>query len=187
LVHRDIKPANILLGPRGGEPDVAKVLDFGLVRPLYMQSDVTNAGGLVGTPLFMSPEALRAPDRVDGRSDLYSLGAVAYYLLSGCHVFEGESALDICDKHLHAIPRPLSDLVPGIDAELERLVLRCLAKDADDRPASARELCESLSLCPSRREWTADKARAWWAIHERLIHPLDPSKTFVTGEIHGVA
>ena len=95
LVHRDVKPANILLGPRGGEPDVAKVLDFGLVRAVRTPSDVTNANMMMGTPLFMSPEAIRSPDRVEARSDLYSLGAVAYYLLSGHPVFEGEATVDV--------------------------------------------------------------------------------------------
>jgi serine/threonine-protein kinase len=187
LVHRDIKPSNILLGPRGGEPDVAKVLDFGLVRAIRNQSEVTNVNAMLGTPLFMSPEAMKSPDRVDGRSDLYSLGAVAYYLLSGCHVFEGETAVEVCVQHIHAIPRPLSELVPGIDTELEKVVLHCLAKNPDDRPSSARALIDALSRCPSNGQWTGDMARAWWAIHERLIHPQDPSKTFVTGEIHGVA
>lgn len=183
LVHRDVKPANILLGPRGGEPDVVKVLDFGLVRAIRTDVEVTEANVTVGTPLFMSPEAMRAPDTVDGRSDLYSLGAVTYYLLSGCHVFEGETALDICGKHMHDTPRPLTALVPGVDPELERLVLQCLAKDPADRPSSARELCDALAHCPSRGDWTADKARAWWAMHQRLLRPVDPANTFVTGEV----
>jgi eukaryotic-like serine/threonine-protein kinase len=180
LVHRDIKPANILLGPRGGEPDVAKVLDFGLVRTISTRPDVTNANVMMGTPLFMSPEAMRTPDRVDARSDLYSLGAVAYYLLSGRDVFEGDSALVICEQHLHAMPKPLSNLVPSVDPELEKLVLTCLAKDPAKRPSSARALCNALSRCPSREAWTSDMARAWWAVHERLLHPLNPSEVFGT-------
>jgi serine/threonine protein kinase len=187
LVHRDIKPSNILLGPRGGEPDVAKVLDFGLVRAIHNQSEVTNVNAMLGTPQFMSPEAMKSPDRVDGRSDLYSLGAVAYYLLSGCHVFESETAVEVCVQHIHATPRLLSELVSGIDPELEKVVLHCLAKNPDDRPSSARALIDALSRCPSNGQWTSDMARAWWTIHERLIHPQDPSKTFFTGEVHGVA
>jgi serine/threonine-protein kinase len=182
LVHRDVKPANILLGPRGGEPDVVKVLDFGLVRAIRTEVDVTDANIMVGTPLFMSPEAMRAPDKVDGRSDLYSLGAVAYYLLSGCHVFDGKTALEICAKHMQDPPGPLTALVPGIDVELERIVLKCLAKEPANRFASARELRHALSRCPSRKDWTPDHARAWWAIHERLLHPVDPSVVFPTGE-----
>jgi serine/threonine-protein kinase len=184
LVHRDVKPANILLGPRGGEPDVVKVLDFGLVRAIRTDVDVTDAKVTVGTPLFMSPESMRAPDTVDGRSDLYSLGAVAYYLLTGSHVFEGKTALDICAKHMQDAPKPLSALVPGIDVELEKIVLKCLAKEPADRPATARELCDALALCPSRGEWTPDKARAWWDVHQRLLHPVDPAEVFsITGEL----
>jgi hypothetical protein len=181
LVHRDVKPANILLGPRGGEPDVAKVLDFGLVRTMRMQARVTNADIALGTPQFMSPEAMKTPDSVDGRSDLYSLGAVAYYLLSGQHVFEGQSAIEICGHHMHTPPRPLSDLVPGVDTELEKLVLGCLAKAPTDRPQSARDLCDALLLCPSRAEWTGEKARAWWTIHDRLLHPIEPAKPLPAG------
>jgi hypothetical protein len=176
LVHRDVKPANILLGPRGGEPDVAKVLDFGLVRTMRMQARVTNADIALGTPQFMSPEAMKTPDSVDGRSDLYSLGAVAYYLLSGQHVFEGQSAIEICGHHMHTPPRPLSELVPGIDPDLEKLILACLAKAPAERPQSARDLCDALLLCPSRAEWTNEKARAWWTIHDRLLHPIEPAK-----------
>ena len=187
LVHRDIKPANILLGPRGGEPEVAKVLDFGLVRAIAAESQVTNVNAMMGTPLFMSPEAMKNPERVDARSDLYSLGAVAYYLLSGHPVFEGESALDICGQHLHATPKPLADVVPGIDPELEKLVLSCLAKEPDERPASARALRDALSRCPARAHWNSDMAREWWAIHERLMHPVDPSTVFVTGKVQPVA
>jgi hypothetical protein len=187
LVHRDIKPANILLGPRGGEPDVAKVLDFGLVRAIRTKSEVTDAGIAMGTPLYMSPESMRNADHVDPRSDLYSLGAVAYYLLAGCHVFDGESDLVICGKHLHDTPRPLSGLAPTVDPELEKIVMSCLAKDPADRPSSARALCDALSRCPSRREWTREKARAWWIVHERLLHPVDPDTVFVTRTLVDVA
>jgi eukaryotic-like serine/threonine-protein kinase len=176
LVHRDVKPANILLGPRGGEPDVAKVLDFGLVRTMRMESRVTNADIALGTPQFMSPEAMKAPDSVDGRSDLYSLGAVAYYLASGHHVFDGQSAIEICGHHMHTPPRPLQELVPDIDPTLEKLVHACLAKAPADRPQSARTLCDALLQCPSRAEWTSEKARAWWTTYDRILHPVEPAK-----------
>jgi eukaryotic-like serine/threonine-protein kinase len=176
LVHRDIKPANILLGPRGGEPDVAKVLDFGLVRTIRMESRVTNADIVLGTPQFMSPEAMKSPDSVDGRSDLYSLGAVAYYLLSGHYVFDGQSALEICGHHMHTLPRQLRELIPNIDPTLEELVLGCLAKDPTERPRSARYLCDALLLCPSRAEWTSEKARDWWTQHDQLLHPIEHAK-----------
>jgi eukaryotic-like serine/threonine-protein kinase len=181
LVHRDIKPANILLGPRGGEPDVAKVLDFGLVRAIRMESRVTNADIAMGTPQFMSPEAMKAPQTVDGRSDLYSLGAVAYYLLTGHNVFDGQSALEICGHHMHTLPRPLRELVPDVDPELERLVLACLAKAPTDRPQTARAVCDALLLCPSRADWNNERARAWWALHDQLLHPIEPAKPVPAG------
>jgi serine/threonine-protein kinase len=185
LIHRDIKPANILLGPRGGEPEVAKVLDFGLVRAVRTKSEVTHAGHMMGTPLFMSPESMKNSDHMDGRSDLYSLSAVAYYLLSGHYVFQGESALEICGQHLHSMPRPLSGLVPAIDPELEKIVMTGLAKDPVDRPASAHALCAALARCPSRGTWTDEMARSWWEMHKRLLQPRRPSQTFITGEISG--
>ena len=169
LVHRDIKPANILLGPRGGEPDVVKVLDFGLVRSVRAAAELTNAGVLMGTPLYMSPEAIKSPERVDGRGDLYALGAVAYYLLSGRHVFEAETAIEICAKHLHDPPAPLAGRVPDLDGELAKLVLACLAKEPAGRPGTARELLERLEQCPSRAGWTRARAATWWQEHRSLV------------------
>jgi hypothetical protein len=187
LVHRDVKPANILLGPRGGEHDVAKVLDFGLVRTMRAQPDATIDKVMMGTPLFMSPEAIRSPDRVDARSDLYSLGAVAYFLLAGRDVFEGDTAMIICEQHLHSLPKPLSSLVPDVDPVLERLVLQCLAKDPAERPTSAHDLCAALRRCPSYTTWTSDMAKAWWAIHDRLLHPVHPSEVMHTRELPRMA
>jgi serine/threonine protein kinase len=169
LVHRDIKPADILLGPRGGEPDVVKVLDFGLVRSVRKAAELTNAGVLMGTPLYMSPEAIKSPERLDGRGDLYPLGAVAYYLLSGRHVFEAETAIEICAKHLHDAPAPLAGRVSDLDVEMERLVLACLAKEPAARPGTARALLERLELCPSRADWTRARAQAWWREQRSLL------------------
>lgn len=180
LVHRDVKPANILLTARGGEPDVAKVLDFGLVRPIRAKAEITNAGVMMGTPLFMSPEAIRSPDRVDSRSDLYSLGALAYYLLAGRPVFQAESAIEICAKHMHAKPVPLSEVVPGVDVELEAVVMACLAKDPAQRPASARLLCQALARCPSRADWTREQAVAWWNKNDARLRVARPSETAPT-------
>jgi serine/threonine-protein kinase len=111
------------------------------------------------------------------------LGAVAYLLLSGRHVFEGQSALEICGHHIHTPPRPLHELVPDIDPELEKLVLGCLAKAPADRPASARVLCDGLVRCPSRVDWTSDKAREWWASHENLLQRKDTAKTMPAVEV----
>src|SRR5262249_20066548 len=105
LIHRDIKPANIILVPEhGGALDVAKVVDFGLVRDLDETTGLTNDNIVRGTPDYMSPEAIRTPDSVDARSDLYALGAVAYLLLTGRVVFEGRTVVEVCDHHLHAKP-----------------------------------------------------------------------------------
>ena len=111
LIHRDIKPANIILYERGGEPDVAKVVDFGLVKRAdgrRARRDVTSAIVLTGTPLYMSPEAITTPDAVDARSDLYALGAVGYFLLTGKPVFEAASMAEAFGHHLHTVPMPPS-------------------------------------------------------------------------------
>jgi serine/threonine-protein kinase len=165
LVHRDIKPANIILTERGGEPDVAKVLDFGLVKPVASDvPGVTVSGSsvLAGTPLYMSPEAMMAPDSGDPRSDLYALGAVAYYLLTGHPVFEAESVVEIVGHHLHTEPVPLSQRTTArIPVDLEAVVMQCLRKAPNERPQSARDLRDALRRCVVE-EWTSDDAASWW-------------------------
>jgi eukaryotic-like serine/threonine-protein kinase len=149
LVHRDIKPDNILIGRDEGESDRVKLLDFGLVKHLSQGSDPSEgAEHVVGTPLYISPEALTSPQAVDGRSDLYGVGAVAHFLLSGAPVFTGRSVLEVCSQHLLVPPEPLSQLMGWvIGSDLERVVLDCLAKDPASRPASARELSRRLEGC----------------------------------------
>jgi eukaryotic-like serine/threonine-protein kinase len=147
LVHRDIKPANIHLGRLGLREDFAKVLDFGLVRSIGPSDDsLTGAGGMTpGTPAYMAPEM--AHDRmVDGRADLYSLGCVAYYLLTGHLVFQGDTPLQTILKHLQQPPDPPSRRTDRpIPPELETLVLACLAKRPDERPHTAAELADRLA------------------------------------------
>ncbi|HMC93766.1 MAG TPA: serine/threonine-protein kinase, partial [Polyangia bacterium] len=139
LIHRDIKPANIVLTERPDEPDVVKVVDFGLVKKFggsLAESMATDA--IIGTPLYMAPEAISRHDTVDGRSDLYAVGAVAYFLLTGQHVFQAASVLEVCSKHMLEAPVPPSQrLGKALPADLEAIVLGCLAKDRDARPASA--------------------------------------------------
>jgi hypothetical protein len=171
LIHRDIKPANILLVQRGGQRDVPKVVDFGLVKDVSADADagVTQDGQLTGTPMYMAPEALSDPDAVDGRSDLYALGAVAYYLLTGEPVFNGNTVVEICGHHLHSKPQPLSErAAEPVDPELEALVLRCLEKDPAARPATAGELQRALRELPLS-EWTGVDAEAWWQQHGEAI------------------
>jgi len=166
LIHRDIKPANIMLCNQGGQRDVVKVLDFGLVKELKRDSpQLTNENAITGTPLYMSPEALTSAESVDARSDLYALGAVAYYLLVGDHVFLGESIVEVCSKHLLQAPEPPSARAGReLPAALEQLVLDCLEKKPERRPQSAREFLERLSRARAEA-WDAWQAEAWWREH----------------------
>ncbi|MBI4702567.1 MAG: serine/threonine protein kinase [Deltaproteobacteria bacterium] len=168
LIHRDIKPANIILCRQGGELDVAKVLDFGLVKSVGEPQDarLTQEGMVTGTPLYLAPEALVSPDEVDARSDLYSLGAVAYFLVTGQDVFEGDSVLEICSHHLRSEPEPPSArLGRAVPADLEALILECLRKQPEQRPQSARELLRRLESCQGCGGWGREQARAWWDEH----------------------
>jgi hypothetical protein len=164
MIHRDIKPANIVLTERPDETDVVKVVDFGLVKRLGRNVAESVAGdAITGTPLYMAPEAISQPDTIDGRSDLYAVGAVAYFLLTGQHVFEGASVLEICSKHMLEAPMPPSQrLGRAIPADLEAIVLGCLAKNRDDRPASAAVLRTTLLACADAGRLDLLAARAWW-------------------------
>jgi serine/threonine-protein kinase len=165
LIHRDVKPANIILCERGGKPDVAKVLDFGLVKSVAgTESGVTRENTVPGTPQYMSPEALRSPEGIDARSDLYSLGATAYFLLTGVPVFEGALA-EVFAQHLGAEPiAPSKRLGGAVPASLEALVLGALAKRPDDRPESAAAFEAALAACRDVPPWTDADADAWWRI-----------------------
>jgi hypothetical protein len=164
LVHRDVKPENILLCERGGIPDVAKVVDFGLVKDLERGGAALSRVDVVqGTPLYLSPEAITAPDRVDARGDLYALGAVGYYMLTGRHVFSGATLVEVCSHHLHTAPEPPSArLGRPVPPALEAILLRCLEKDPARRPASALILRDALCAAPGVAEWSEKDARAWW-------------------------
>jgi len=166
LIHRDIKPANIILTERSDEADVAKVVDFGLVKTLDSAPDdmtVTKADAITGTPLYLAPESISAPDRVDGRADLYALGAVGYYLLTGRPVFDASSVLEMCSKHLLEAPLPPSArLGRSLPRDLEQVILACLAKSPDDRPRSAAALKEALADCAVNTPFDAASAAAWW-------------------------
>jgi hypothetical protein len=169
LVHRDVKPGNVILCERGGLPDVAKVVDFGLVKDLDTADGLTHDGMLLGTPLYLAPEAIRSPE-TDPRSDIYSLGAVAYYLLTAQHVFEGHSVIEICGHHLHTKPVPPSErLGRSLPDDLERWVLGCLEKDADARPRTAIRAAQALDRCSGVDDWGAEAARAWWAGRGRAL------------------
>jgi len=167
LIHRDIKPMNIILTERGGQLDFAKVLDFGLVKDVNADAGKTIADAIPGTPPYIAPERLGDPRNIDCRSDLYSLGAVAFNLLTGKPLFEGNSAMDIAYKVV-ANPAPrLSEFVE-VDAELEQLVSDCLERDPAARPPSAQAICERLQAI-IRKPWTQADARDWWAQHPALL------------------
>jgi eukaryotic-like serine/threonine-protein kinase len=170
LIHRDIKPANIMLCTQGGERDVVKLLDFGLVKELAVDGDpgVSVAGNLTGTPLYMAPESLLAPASVDARTDLYALGAVAYFLLAGREVFTGNSIVEVCSAHLHQAPEPLAARGVKVSAELEAVVLACLEKKPERRPQSALALRRSLEAC-AIKAWDGDQASAWWLEHKAVL------------------
>ncbi|HMI86995.1 MAG TPA: serine/threonine-protein kinase [Polyangiaceae bacterium] len=172
LIHRDIKPANIFLTEQGGIPDVAKVLDFGLVKQVGETGPdpLTQADTLTGTPLYMAPEAITSPDLIDARTDLYALGAVGYYLLTGHDVFTGRTVVEVCSHHLHSIPVPPSErLGTAIDADLEELILRCLEKDPAERPPDSRSLQRALRACRAARSWSEEDARHWLEAHARSL------------------
>ena len=168
LIHRDIKPGNIILCRQGGVDDVPKVVDFGLVKDVERGTNVSLTQGdvIAGTPLYLSPEAITAPDAMDARADLYSLGAVGYFVLTGTHVFDGRTAVEICAKHLHEAPEPPSRRIGRqVPEDLESLLLDCLAKPPESRPSTAGELCRRLQACNSFGQWTPEKASAWWREH----------------------
>lgn len=161
LIHRDIKPSNILLCRHGGLFDVAKLVDFGLVRNLdgdANESQQTRTDAIVGTPDYMSPEQADG-GALDARSDLYSLGATAFYLLTGNPPFTGKNALDILFAHRQGEVPPLGDSVPP---DLQAIIRRCLAKKPDERFANADELARALQRCESMAPWHVDDARVWW-------------------------
>jgi hypothetical protein len=163
LIHRDIKPANIVLTERIDEPDIVKVVDFGLVKALEKNTEDSRAGTLTGTPLYLAPEAILNPEMVDARTDIYALGAVAYFLLAGRNVFEAETVVGVLSMHLTMAPDPPSEqLGKPLPPDLERLVLQCLAKERGERPASAAALAAALLACRDAPRYDKAAATAWW-------------------------
>jgi tRNA A-37 threonylcarbamoyl transferase component Bud32 len=169
LVHRDVKPANLFLTRRGGEADVVKVLDFGLVRAREEQRDGdADDRSMAGTPLYMSPEAIQMPGSVDGCSDIYAVGAVGYFLLTGRTVFEAATVMELCNKHLNDPPvAPSLRLGKSVPVELEEAILACLEKPRAKRPQTARDLAQRLARCAAAAEWSIEEADVWWSRHDR--------------------
>jgi serine/threonine protein kinase len=174
LIHRDIKPENVILCERGGRHDVAKVLDFGIVKDTTLtgQQRLTQVGSLSGTPLYLAPEAWKAPERIDARTDLYALGAVAYYLLTSRPLFDGKSAFEIYEHHVRTPPvSPSNGARAPILPRLEQLILRCLEKNREHRPRDAREVERELEACAVAAPWSEVEARRWWEDHGSLWRP----------------
>jgi serine/threonine protein kinase len=172
LVHRDIKPANIFLTRRGGLHDFVKVLDFGLVKAIDGQdkANVTSPNAMMGTPLYLSPEAVNHPDLVDARADVYAVGAVGYFLLTGTPVFTGATIVEICMKHAKEAPQaPSARSGKPVSAALEALLLRCLAKAPSERPRDAAELLRELEACAVAGQWSAADAAVWWSSRDQAI------------------
>jgi serine/threonine-protein kinase len=170
MVHRDIKPANIYVCRYGLEHDFVKVLDFGLVKsniPIGGHNSALTAQGIVaGTAEYISPEMARGDAMVDSRADLYALGCVAYWLLTGKLVFEGETPMDILIEHVKTHPTPPSQRVSQpIPPALEELILACLQKDPENRPQSAQEVERRLASVPLPNGWTDEHSERWWKEH----------------------
>ena len=164
LIHRDIKPANIYVCAVGLSVDFAKVLDFGLVRDLEVEHRLTVQGITPGTPAYLAPESLE--DKHDPRSDLYSLGCVAYWMLTGCLVFEADTRIAMIAAHAKDEPVPMSRRTElPIPPELDALVLQLLAKNPADRPQTAPELAKRLAGLPLAAAWTQQRAESWWQAH----------------------
>jgi serine/threonine-protein kinase len=151
--------------------DVATILDFGLAREVDAPggAEITVDGKIVGTPLYLAPESILAAEASDARSDLYALGAVAYFMLTGAPVFAGRNVVEICSHHLHTPVVPPSErLAAPVPRELEALVLRCLAKDPGARPASANALAAELDALDVE-PWSAADAEVWWSTHRAAL------------------
>ena len=165
LIHRDIKPANTMVSELGGRHDTVKLLDFGLVIPLGggpEDEKLTREGAIAGSPAYMSPEQAGGQDEVDARSDIYSVGALAYFLLTGQSPFAGRSPVKMLAAHLYEPPAPLRKHRPEVPADLEAVVLKCLAKVPADRYADVRTLDVALATCDPGGHWTDQNATQWW-------------------------
>ena len=191
LVHRDVKPANIYVCRMGLDYDFTKVLDFGLVKMKERARDGDSLATLeqttTGTPAYMAPETILADGEVDRRADVYALGCVAYFLLTGELVFQADTSMKMLMQHLQEIPTPPSQRTElPVPKELDDLIMACLQKDPKRRPQSAGELFRMACNCRGRDEWTQDQAEQWWKAHlPELTGPLAVSvpQTPTTGAV----
>jgi CHASE1-domain containing sensor protein len=178
LIHRDIKPANLMVCVYGGIPDFLKVLDFGLVKDLGAapiadhsaggqanpgDAALSQDGSLLGTPLYMAPEGMTDPGKIDVRADIFALGAVGYFLLTGASPFPGRTAIEVFQRERQGPPRPLAEAARHpVPPALEAAILACLSMKKEDRPPTAEALDEVLEKCCVSPAWTRENARTWW-------------------------
>jgi serine/threonine protein kinase len=164
LIHRDIKPSNMFAAHRGGTGDVARLLDFGLVlsRTASDAAHLSGEGRVLGTPLYISPEQATGGRELDERKDIYALGAVAYYLLTGRPPFDGGDGIGVMIAHAHDPVGPPSRGRADVPEDLERVVLRCLAKEPAERFSDAEGLEHALGECACAGNWDRERAARWW-------------------------
>ena len=186
LIHRDIKPANIMLCMQGGERDVVKLLDFGLVKEFEVDrsANLTGENVVLGTPQYMAPESILKRESVDARADIYAVGAVAYFLLAGTDVFDGKSVVEVCSQHLYQQPNSLRKRGVAVSPELDAVVLACLEKDPNLRPQTVVELRQQIEACPVE-PWDREAALAWWRMFPTDLHDDEPVPR--PTEVHTIA
>ncbi len=184
IIHRDVKPENVMLCRRG-EDDVVKLLDFGLVKNLERAEtrDITKQLKIVGTPRYMAPERLSNPSDVDARSDIYALGAVAYFLLTGRPIFDGDDSLAISNQVLHTPAPRVSASGVQVPDGLDALVASCLEKDRLRRPQTAQALVDALDRLASRLAWTQRDAAAWWSEYRQRARPATIAAAVITEDV----
>ena len=185
LVHRDIKPANIFASKYGVHYDFIKVLDFGLARFIENpRKDGTIFPVVAGTPAFMAPESAVNPEDADARADLYAVGAVGYWMLTGRLLFEGLTGYETLLDHLQKVPVPPSQRTEtSIPPELEQIIMASLEKDPHKRPQNAAEMASLLRAVPLAASWTTNRAEHWWQAHRPTAHPaLGPMLPSLDGE-----
>jgi serine/threonine-protein kinase len=174
IIHRDIKPSNILVCERGGVRDVAKLLDFGLVQCTGIRKQdvdkLTVMGTIVGSPPFMSPEQASGREDLDARTDIYSLGAVGYFLLTGQAPFMRETAMQMMMAHAYEPLVAPEKLRPDLPHDLQAVIVRCLEKDPAKRFQDADGLDKALAECGVAGSWTMERSAAWWSEH--ALSPL---------------
>jgi serine/threonine-protein kinase len=165
LIHRDLKPGNVIVAALGGQRDVAKLVDFGLVQDLSADAAdrLTRTGTVLGTPAYMSPEQAAGELAVDARGDVYALGAVAFFALTGRAPFQGKTLGQLLAAHWSEPPPAPTDLRPEVPADLAAVVVRCLAKDRGDRFPSAGDVARALAQCECAADWSAERAAEWWS------------------------